>query len=399
MSEADWAVPPEWFAEETGGFLDACRQADDHLVYFVLNVGDGDTQLILLPAVDEGRTRRALVVDAATTAKLPALIEALRDAGVLRSEKRPLFPLVVGTHPHSDHLTGMPEFLRDYGDEVEQFWEPGYYHPSGAYVETMIMLEQQGGIRHLQPTSGTSCFIDKTKVTALTPGIGLRNRFDSYGVAINDASISLKVEFPAVRVATESAQDPQRAEDRVHLRLDSPWSLLLGGDAQTTAWSQATVDFPQLHRQDNAALYRELRAATGRDPLSAQIFKVPHHASKRGVNLELVERIDPRLTLVSSVGGGGRYNFPHPLAVEAVREAVEPIGSTETPRSPDYQLGIHYTGSYVRPTPRSRWRPLGSVAVLVPPGRGRSLPLWRLGDDTKEPVDPSKARLFREPSA
>lgn len=398
MSEADWAIPPEWFAEETGGFLEACREASDHLVYFLLNVGDGDTQLVLLPAGDEGRRRRALVVDVATTSKLPHLVETLRDADVLFSDGLPLFPLVVGTHPHSDHIAGMPEFLREYGEEIEQFWEPGYYHPSGTYVETMAALEEQDTIRHLQPTSGTGCFVDKTKVTVLTPGIGLRNRFDSYGVAINDASVSLKIEFPAARVSVEPASDPERENDRAYLRLDSPWSLLLGADAQTTAWSQATVDFPQLHRQENAALYHELRAAMGRDTLRAQIFKAPHHASKRGVNLELVERIAPLLTLVSSVGGGGRYNFPHPLAVESIREALEPIGSTDAPRSPDHELGIHYTGSYYRPTPRSHWRPLGSVAVLVPPRRGASLQVWRLADDTRDHIDLAEARRYMEPS-
>jgi hypothetical protein len=50
------------------------------LVYFVLNVGDGDTQLILLPASPTGR--RALVIDCATSRKLPALIAELGDAGL-----------------------------------------------------------------------------------------------------------------------------------------------------------------------------------------------------------------------------------------------------------------------------------------------------------------------------
>ena len=51
------------------------------LVYFLLNVGDGDTQLILLP--DSPTGRRAIVVDCATSKKLPALIAELGDAGLL----------------------------------------------------------------------------------------------------------------------------------------------------------------------------------------------------------------------------------------------------------------------------------------------------------------------------
>ena len=46
-------------------------------VYFLLNVGDGDTQLIVLP--EFRGVRRALVVDVATTDKLPGLIEGPDD--------------------------------------------------------------------------------------------------------------------------------------------------------------------------------------------------------------------------------------------------------------------------------------------------------------------------------
>ena len=55
------------------------------------------------------------------------------------------------------------------------------------------------GIHQLQPTSGTTRFFGSGKVTVLAPAIGLRNRFDSYGVEINNASLSLMVETPASR--------------------------------------------------------------------------------------------------------------------------------------------------------------------------------------------------------
>jgi hypothetical protein len=59
--------------------------------------------------------------------------------------------------------------------------------------------------------------------------------------------------------------------------------------------------------------------------LRAEILKVPHHASKHGVTLGLVELVQPSVTLVSSVGGGGKYNFPHLVALEAIREARQPV--------------------------------------------------------------------------
>ena len=389
-----WDLPGDCL-EPPGGesFLDACAAEPDALVYLLLNVGDGDTQLLLLPVRPGERTRRAIVVDVATVGKLPALLTALADAGILDLSTDEVFPLVVGTHPHSDHVGGMAQFLRAHGDRVGQFWEPGYYHPSGAYVETMVALEDHPDIRHIQPTSGTTCFVDAVRITVLTPGIGLRGRFDTYGVAINDASISLRVEFPATRVARQPDPDGQ-SENRIYLRLDAPWALLLGADAQTTAWAQATVDFPEAHRDANPELYRHLRDALGRDALRAEILKVPHHASKRGVNLELVERVAPRLTLISSVAGGGRYNFPHPLTMEAIREALEPTGASGVARtSADHELGIHYTGALVDSD--AERPPAGSIAVLVPPKQGARLRVWRLGDGAGDPVSFSSARRLK----
>lgn len=375
------AVPRELLKDVD--FAELCRQASDCLIYFLLNVGDGDTQLILLPADEEG-ARRAIVVDAATTRKLSGLVEALAEEGLLTEPRvgRPVFPLVVGTHPHDDHIGGMPRFLDRFGSLVGEYWEPGYYHPSGVYAETMRALED-GDFLHLQPTSGTTRFIGKVRVSALSPGIGLRSRFDSYGVHVNDASIALKIEFPAARIA-------QQDENRRYLRLREPWSLILGADAQTTSWAQATLDFPQLRHQEGA-VHRELRSAMGGDPLRGEVFKVPHHASKHGLNIELVERIAPRLSLISSTAGTGRYGFPHHLAVESIREARRPTSTSGEKRPADHELGIHYTGAVEAGSGAGA---LGSIAVLVPPKRGSALRLFRLGDSSEDDVTFRRVREF-----
>ena len=57
-----------------------------------------------------------------------------------------------------------------------------------------------------------------------------------------------------------------------------------------------------------------LESGPGCDMLRANVLKVSHHGSKHGVNLELVERMAPDLTLISSVPGKGKYGFPHTVA-------------------------------------------------------------------------------------
>ena len=363
-------VPTDHFTE--ADFLGDVEP--DDLVYFLLNVGDGDAQLVVLPAEGDG-TRRAIVVDVGIRRKLPALVESLIESDLL-TRRDDLFSVVVGTHPHEDHIAGMPEFLERYGDVVREYWEPGYYHPSPSYMETMRSLEEHPRIQHSQPTSGLTRFVGPVRVIVLSPTISLRNRFDSYGVTINNASIALKIEFPASRVE-------QRGADRRYLRIRRTQGLVLGADAQTLSWGQVMTDFAGL-RPSDSPVAKQLRMALGADPLRAQVFKVPHHASKHGLNLGLVEAVDPSVTLVSSVGGGGKYNFPHVVTLEALREGLEATTLKGTERSADWKLGIHYTSA------RDGRSALGSIAMVVPP-TGTRRGIWRFRDGPADRVDLANA--------
>jgi beta-lactamase superfamily II metal-dependent hydrolase len=377
VADPDFAVIPA--GRLTGGDFLADIQPDD-LVYFLLNVGDGDTQLVVLPEVD-GK-RRAVVVDVAGADKLIALLDVLTSR---ESELLPpvdcVFPLVVATHPHDDHIAGMGRFLDAYPLQIRELWEPGYYHPTPAYHRMMDALERHP-IMLGQPTAGMVRFIDRVKITVLAPGIRLRGRFDSYGVDINNSSIALKLEFPASRVLA-------RNEDRTYVRLPAVQSLILGADSQTLSWGVVLGDFPQLGPY-KTAVTDALRKAGGVEPLRGQLFKIPHHGSKHGVSLELVEAIAPKLSLVSSVRDAGKYNFPHEVSLAQVREGMKSTTSSGTPHDPrdDHDLGIHYTGAE-----DSNGQALGTIAVVMSPG-GRKRRVWRFDDAPGTRVDLAKARYF-----
>ena len=380
-------VPGARFGDP-GGFVGSWKPTD--LVHLTLNVGDGDTQVLLLPCSPEGR-RGVVVVDCIAASKLFALLEALVEAGAL-PEVEPLLKLVVATHPHNDHISGMARLLRRFGKgHVREFWEPAYYHPSSAYLEMMTAVEDHDDwISHLQPASGTTRYIGLVKITVLAPGVVLRSKYDSYGVNINNSSIALKVEFPAARTF-------QRGPDRAYRKLPNMQTLILGADAQTESWGQVMTDFPQL-RATGTAVAEALHRARGSEPLKADVFKVPHHGSKHGLNLELVETIKPSVSIVSSVREGGRYEFPHELTQLALREALDPISSrpgAEHRTDPD--LGILYTGSRELDGRDRPGAALGTIGLVIGAGGGRAI--WRFGDEPEELVDLANGRPMLEPEA
>ena len=369
------AIPDDLFV--TGDLIAELQGRPEALALFVLNVGDGDAQVVLLPTDPVAHHRRAIIVDAATTKPL-ALIKVLTDGGLLPGGDEADVALVVATHPHQDHIGGMAKVLAGLGDRVAEFWDPGYFHPIGAFHQMMAEVETRTSLLYSHPASGLSRWIGRTAITVLSPSIHLRNRFDTYGVEINDSSISLRLQHPAARVVTRDLQG------NVVDKHASPVSLVLGGDAQTLSWSYVLTDFPFLMKS-NSASSAAIAAATGNvDLLHADVFKVSHHASKRGVNLELLERINPRLTIISCASDSPRYHFPHELAQEILREARDPRAGSGTPRdTQDWQLNIFYTSD------RDSRQALGTVVTVLE--ERRTPQVWRLGDPPSRP--PTAAAL------
>lgn len=353
----------------------AARLQPDDLLYLCANVGDADAQVLLLPGRPPDHQRRAVVVDAGVTGKVERLLEVCARAGLLPMDQdgdlaEHAIALVVATHPHADHIGGMPQLLRRYGRQIDEYWDSGYWHPIGAFHATMTEIERLPHLVYAQPTAGTRRWIGRTCVTVLAPAVHLRNRYDSYGVAINDASITLRFDHPSARVL-------QRDGQRQLLDRGASASLVLGADAQTTSWAHVTADFPELHASGSAAA-QAIRAATGADHLRADVLKVSHHASKHGVNLELMSRIAPKLTIVSCGDHSPQHHFPHQVAQDLIREALQPTGGVGRPRSTDADLGLFYTADNDDGAPP---RPLGTIAVRLRP---RVREVWRLGDGARD---------------
>ncbi len=377
------AIPVANFVVDT--FVDHVRARPDALVYFLCNVGDADAQLLLLPEQGVPAKRQAVVVDAGRKGKIPRLIEVfdaeqLLDLG---DEADDPIALVVATHPHLDHVRGLPELFALHGDRIAEYWDPGYYHVLGEYHATMLEVEKRKHLVYAQPTSGYRRWISDVAITVLSPSVQLRNRYDSYGIEINDSSISLRIEFPVHR----HLEERKETEEGQPIELPSTRCLILGADAQTTSWAYVLGDFPFLHRSETPAA-KAIAAAQGDvDLLRGDVLKISHHGSKHGVNLELVERVAPKVTLISSGAERGQFNFPHTVAQELIREALHPTkGLGDHPKDHEPEVSLFYTADVDTAT-----RQLGTIGLVMSVD---ACSMWRFGDGPDEKINLGNARRW-----
>jgi hypothetical protein len=90
---------------------------------------------------------------------------------------------------------------------------------------------------------------------------------------------------------------------------------------------------------------------------------------------------------VSSVDGGGEFNFPHTVTQELIREALDPTTDNPRPHPADFELGIFYTAD------QDLQGPLGSIALVLTP---TTCTMWRFGDTGAGAIDLIKARKWAD---
>ncbi len=255
----------------------------------VLNVGDGDSIIIEFPDVGG---KKFAVVDCYKYGKTKDYLDKL---GASELE------FVCATHPHYDHIRGIPKLLQNYDGRIREFWDSGFRHTSLTHEKIIDLIAADPEIRFMRVTSGMERIFNNVKVTVLAPSISLRNRYDTYGVNINNASIVLKLEY----------KDPN---------VVNPSVIILGADAQFDSWGKVLEEFPHYVRTSNPE--QRIQVERSFNPLNCQVLKVSHHGSKHGTALEYVEVLDPEHAIVSC-SGSSSYGFPHEIAELSLREKVE----------------------------------------------------------------------------
>lgn len=251
-----WIIPPLLLVAVLVS-VTAATMPDDNLHISFLDVGEGDAILIQ-------KDNQQILVDGGPSSQAISL-------GL--GNKIPFWDrtidLLVLTHPHSDHLSGLVEVLRRF--QVKQVLYPDSDYESPLYDEWLRLIEAKN-----------------IKATIARAG---------QQVDLNGAVI--KVLNPRATPLTGTASDIDNNIVVLRLSMDNV-SFLFTADIGQEA---------------------EFKLITDRAELSSTVLKVAHHGSDTSTTPEFLAVVNPQLAIIS-VSADNKFGHPSDEVLERLKERL-----------------------------------------------------------------------------
>ncbi len=291
-----------------------------HLWIYCLNVGQGDSTVVATPGGN------ILIFDAVNPKKIISLLD---DLNVDNDD--PIEQIVV-SHPHLDHYSGANGLLNNYnqvaGLTLSSLWRvddttPKYNNIINTAVSKKIPLHFQAGYSQLYPDESPVADPETLLVELLGPSNHfIEDLFQSGDLDTNHYSIIGRLNWQGFR-------------------------MVIAADAQMESW--AHFDSEQM-----------LDA-------SCTVLRAAHHGSANGTQFERVNRLSPRLIVVSS-DPDGKDEIPD-LIGSAVFLRFTALSNPPLVALTDNQVG-----------PKT-----GSIKIDVSPSG--NFDVFHYGDGRKENID------------
>lgn len=209
----------------------------DLKIYF-LDVGQADSILIQ-------NGEKNMLIDAGNNKDGQKLVNYFKSLGINK------FDIIVGTHPHEDHIGGLDDIINHF--EIGSIYMPKVSTTTVTFEDVLDAISNKN-LKVKTPMIGDNFKLGECDFTILSTGTDVDN--------LNEASIVLKMKFG------------ERA-------------FIFTGDAT--------------EKNEKEMLEMDIQA---------DVLKVGHHGSKTSTSEEFLEKVNPTYAIISSEKGNN-YEHPH----------------------------------------------------------------------------------------
>lgn len=198
--------------------------------------------------------------------------------------------LLVGTHPHADHIGQMSLIIENL--EVEEIWMSGSEIDSNTYRRTYeLILEENLGYK--EPRSGQRYEFENVKIDILNP-VELTNN-------IHESCLAMKVSFGDFSVMFTGDVEGKTEREIIERNKNSLIEFF-------------NKFLPERYKFDNG--------------LDVTVYQLGHHGSKTSSTKEFLELMNLEIGIYSA-GEGNQYGHPDLEIVEKFNQMNIPLYGTD----------------------------------------------------------------------
>jgi len=233
------------------------KSTDFRITY--LDVGQGDAELIQ----SGGQT---MLIDAGGNSTAKSLVNLLQNKGITKID------VLVGTHPHEDHIGGLDAVINQF--DIGTIYMPEVAATTKTFEDVLTAIETKG-LTVTSPKPGKTFTLGTATGTILAPN---GKDYDD----LNNYSIVIRVTYGNT-------------------------SFLFAGDAETKSENEILAKGFNVH---------------------AEVLKVGHHGSTSSTSDNFLKAVSPEYAVIE-VGKGNDYGHPHQETLDKLNTAKVKIYRTD----------------------------------------------------------------------
>jgi competence protein ComEC len=276
----------------------------------VLDVGQGDSILIIAPEDKETKKRTVVLVDAGDTGRGKIVLDAMKRYNVSQID------ILIASHAHADHIGGADEVIK--ATSVLKVLDSSVPPPSRATDDTAAANQNGSGrrARGASTSRSTTAELPTTKsyrdLLESIKQAGAQyikaepdQTFELSGNAVIKVLAPIQPFFNKDQLRS-GGNEPNA--NSVVVRLDyGKFSMLLTGDAE------AQTEERMISKDSNIA---------------AKVLKVGHHGSKYATSESFIKAVRPEVAIIST-GASNRYGHPSQDALNRLKAAGVKVYRTD----------------------------------------------------------------------